>query len=40
MRPKGSQAPRLYGLAKVHKKDTPTRPELSMSGSAYYGIEK
>ena len=34
MRPKGSQPPRLYGLAKVHKKDTPARPVLSMPGSS------
>lgn len=36
----GSQPPRLYGLAKVHKKDTPLRPVLSMPGSAYYKIGK
>ena len=40
MRPRGSQPPRLYGLAKVHKKDTPIRPVLSMPGSAYYGVAK
>ena len=40
MRPRGSQPPRLYGLAKVHKKDTPVRPVLSMPGSAYYDIAK
>ncbi|XP_057290128.1 uncharacterized protein LOC130612790 [Hydractinia symbiolongicarpus] len=38
MKPVGSQPPRLYGLAKVHKKDTPVRPVLSMPGSAYYKI--
>lgn len=40
MRPKGSQPPRLYGLAKVHKENTPVRPVLSMPGSAYYGVAK
>ena len=40
MKPVGSQPPRLYGLAKVHKTDTPVRPVLSMPGSAYYGIAK
>ena len=38
--PVGSQPPRLYGLAKVHKKNTPMRPVLSMPGSAYYKIAK
>ena len=36
--PRGSQPPRLYGLAKVHKKDTPLRPVLSMPGSPYHAI--
>lgn len=27
-----------YGLAKVHKSNTPVRPDLSMPGSAYYKI--
>ena len=40
LRPTGSQPPRLYGLAKVHKKDTPLRPVLSMPGSAYHKIGK
>ena len=40
MKPIGSQPPRLYGLAKVHKANTPVRPVLSMPGSAYYGIAK
>ena len=40
MKPIGSQPPRLYGLAKVHKTNTPVRPVLSMPGSAYYGIAK
>ena len=38
LKPIGSQPPRLYGLAKVHKKDTPLRPVLSMPGSAYHKI--
>ena len=29
---------RLYGLAKVHKKNTPLRPVLSMPGSAYHKV--
>ena len=40
MKPTGSKPPRLYGLAKVHKQDTPLRPVLSMPGSAYYNIGK
>ena len=40
LRPIGSQPPRLYGLAKVHKPNTPMRPVLSMPGSAYYEIAK
>ena len=40
LKPCGSQPPRLYGLAKVHKANTPLRPVLSMPGSAYYGIAK
>ena len=34
----GGQLPRLYGLAKVHKKDTPLRPVLSMPGLPYNKI--
>ena len=40
MKPMGSQPARLYGLAKVHKNNTPVRPVLSMPGSAYYGVAK
>ena len=36
--PHGSQPARLYGLAKVHKSNTPVRPVLSMPGSAYHEI--
>jgi hypothetical protein len=38
IRPMGSQPPRLYGLAKVHKNDVPVRPVLSMPGSAYHRV--
>ena len=38
LKPIGSQPPRLYGLAKIHKPDVPLRPVLSMPGSAYYKI--
>ena len=34
----GGQLPRLYGLAKVHKKNIPLRPVLSMPGSLYHKI--
>ena len=40
IKPVGSQIPRLYGLAKVHKNGTPLRPIVSMPGSAYQGIAK
>ena len=40
MRPRGSQTPRLYGLAKVHKESIPLRPVLSMPVSVYYDISK
>jgi len=38
IRPRGSQPPRLYGLAKIHKNEIPVRPVLSMPGSAYHRI--
>ena len=38
LKPRGSQPARLYGLAKVHKKDIPVRPVLSMPGSAYHHV--
>ena len=38
VKPRGSQAPRLYGLAKVHKANIPVRPVLSMPGSAYHKV--
>ena len=40
LRPTGSQPPRLYGLAKVHKANTPLRPVLAMPGSAYQNVAK
>lgn len=40
LKPIGSQPPCLYGLAKVHKPNTPLRPVLLMPGSAYYKIAK
>ena len=36
----GGTPPRLYGLAKVHKKDTPLRPVLSLPGSIYYNLNR
>ena len=38
MKSVGSQLPRLYGLAKVHKASVPVRPALSMPGLPYYRI--
>ena len=38
VRPCGSQAARFYGLAKVHKQNTPVRPIVSMPGSAYHKL--
>ena len=38
MKSVGSQLPRPYGLAKVHKANVPVRPILSMPGSPYYRI--
>ena len=35
VRSSGGRPARLYGLAKVHKKDTPLRPVLSLPGSCY-----
>ena len=35
LRSTGSQPARLYGLAKVHKKDSHLRPVLSIPGSSY-----
>ena len=38
LQPSGSQPPRLYGLAKIHKDSVPLRPVLSMPGSPYHKI--
>ncbi|XP_066920782.1 uncharacterized protein [Clytia hemisphaerica] len=40
LKPIGSQPPRLYGLAKIHKNGIPIRPVLSMPGSPYFNIAK
>lgn len=40
MKPLGSQPQWSYGLAKVHKKDCPMRPVVSMQGSPYHNIVK
>ena len=40
LKPVGSQPPRLYGLAKVHKTGCPMRPVVSMPGSPYEKIAK
>ena len=40
LRTTGLQLTRLYGLVKVHKKVTPLRPVLLMSGSSYENINK
>ena len=37
---KGAKPARLYGLAKIHKDNTPLRPVMSTPGSAYYKIGK
>ena len=34
------QPARLYGLAKVHKDETPLRPVLSLPGSSYENLNK
>ena len=40
LRSTGSQPARPYGLAKVHKKDTPLRPVLSIPGSSYENLNR
>ena len=40
MRSTGGQPARLYGLAKVHKDETPLRPVLSLPGSSYESPNK
>ncbi|CAH8432023.1 unnamed protein product [Dicrocoelium dendriticum] len=38
LRPIGTITPRLYGLPKIHKPDTPLRPILDMRNSPYHNI--
>ena len=40
LRSTGAQPARLYGLAKVHKNETPLRPVLSLPGSMYDPLNK
>ena len=40
VRPSGSQIPKMYGLPKTHKHNTPLRPILSMVGSFHYNLSK
>ena len=38
--PKGSGPGKLYGMCKIHKKDNPMRPVVSMIGTAEYQLAK
>ena len=38
--PTDAQRPRMYKLPKIHKKNTPLRPILSMTGSAQHELAK
>ena len=40
MRSTGGQPARLYGLAKIHKAETPLRPVLLLPGSSYENFNK
>ena len=40
IRPTDAQRPRMYGLPKIHKKNTPLCPILSMIGSAQHELAK
>ena len=40
MRSTGGQPATLYGLAKLHKVNTPLKPVLSLPGSSYYNLNK
>ena len=40
MRSTGGRPARSYGLAKVHKAETPLRPVLSLPGSSYENLNK
>ena len=39
-RPVGAMSARLYGLPKLHKKDTPLRPVMSATKTVGYGLGK
>ena len=40
LKPTGTQPPRFYGLPKIHKVGTPTRPIVSYTGTPLYEISK
>ena len=40
LQPQCSTPPQLYGLPKIHKKDTPLRPIVSATGSPTYNLAK
>ena len=40
MYPTGCGTPKVYGLPKIHKLDTPLRPRVSSCGSVTYGVAK
>ena len=40
MYPTGCSPPKLYGLPKIHKANTPLRPIVSSRGSVTYGVAK
>ena len=40
MYPTGASSPKLYGLAKIHKKNNPLRSIVSSRGSVTYGVAK
>ena len=40
MYPMGCVPPKFYGLPKIHKPDTPLRPNVSSCGSVTYGVAK
>ena len=40
MYPTSCEAPKFYGLPKIHKLDTPLRPIVPSCGSVTYGVAK
>ena len=40
MYPMGCNAPKFYGLPKIHKLDTPLSPIMSSRGLVTYGVAK